>query len=91
MSINDLVDELEAAARSALFEAGAVKACPLHPEVTIRLGDDDAERRAYAIATNKLKSDGTMWLREELMPVIKNELDMSADEECPQCGYLRDS
>jgi len=91
MSINNLVDELEAAARSALVKAGAIKSCPFHSDVTIRVGDPDAEKRAYAIATNTLKSDGKMWLREDLMPAIKKELDLCADEECPRCADLRDS
>jgi hypothetical protein len=87
MSINDLVDELEAAARSALAHAGAIKVCRFHPDVTIRLGKADAERHAYAIATRTLKDEGTMWLREDLLPAIKNELDMAADGECPQCAH----
>ncbi|MER9890030.1 hypothetical protein NKJ48_31085 [Mesorhizobium sp. M0114] len=91
MSINDYVDDLEDAARYAVAKAGAIEVCPFHPDVTIRVGDDDAERHAYALATTILKSDGTMWMREDLMPAIKNELDMAADAECPQCAYLRDS
>jgi hypothetical protein len=51
MSINDLVDDLESAALSALAQAGAIKGCPFHSDVTIRIGKTDAERRAYAIAT----------------------------------------
>ena len=38
-----------------------------------------------------LKSDGTMWMREDLMHAIKDELDMAADGECRQCAHLRDS
>ena len=91
MSINELASELEVAAWSALQKAGAIKACNFHPDVTIRLGDDDAERKAYAIATNTLKRDGTIWLRAELMPAIKQQLDMAADGECPACAELRDS
>ena len=91
MSINDLVDELESAARSALAQAGAIKVCSFHSDATIRLGKADAEQHAYAIATNTLKKDGTVWLREDLMSAIKDELDMAADGECPQCAHLRDS
>jgi hypothetical protein len=91
MSINDHIDDLEAAARYALAKSGAIEACPAHPEVTIRVGDSDAERHAYALATTILKSDGAMWLREDLMPAIKDELDLAADGECPQCAHLRDS
>jgi hypothetical protein len=49
----------------------------------------DVEHHAYALAT--IKSDGTMWMREDLMHAIKDELDMAADGECPQCAHVRDS
>jgi hypothetical protein len=87
MSINDYVEELEGAARSALGKAGAIKFCSAHG-VTIRVGDDDAERHAYALATTILKRDGKAWTREDLMPAIKDELDMAADGECPHCAYI---
>ncbi len=90
MSINELTDDLEAAARSALIKSGAIKPCPFHSDVMIRIDSYDAERHAYAIATNALKADGTTWLREELMPAIKQELNMAADGECPQCATIRD-
>jgi hypothetical protein len=90
MSINDYCDDLESAARYALAKANAIDVCPRHTDVTIRLGNEDAERHAYALATNILKSDGTMWMREDLMPAIKHELDMAADGECPACASLRD-
>lgn len=91
MSINDYVDDLESAARYAVAKAGAIEVCQFHQDVTIRVGDEDAERHAYALATTLLKSDGTMWMREDVMAAIKHELDMAADGECPQCAYLADS
>lgn len=91
MSINDYIDDLESAARHALDKAGAIESCPIHPDVRIRVGDEDAERHAYALATTILRSDGTMWVRDDLMPAIKDELDMAADGKCPQCAHLRDS
>jgi hypothetical protein len=48
----------------------------------------DAERHAYAFATSILKSDGSMWMGEDLMPAIKNELDMAASGDCPECAAL---
>ena len=86
MSINNYIDDLESAARYALAKAKAIKACQFHSQVTIRVGDTDAERHAYALATTILKSDGTSWMREDLMPAIKQELDDAADGECPECG-----
>jgi hypothetical protein len=91
MSLNDYVDDREGAARYALANAKALEVCPFHPEVTIRVRDDDAERHAYALATTILKSDGTMWMREDLMPAIKEHLDMAADGECPACAGARDA
>lgn len=91
MSINDYVDDLEGAARYALAKAGAIEVCRFHSDVTIRVGDEDAERHAYALATTILRSDGTMWMREDLMPVLQDQLVHSADGECPQCAYLADS
>jgi hypothetical protein len=88
MSITDYIDDLESAARFALAKAGAIRGCPIHSGITIRIGDSDAERHAYALATTILKSDGTMWMREDLMPAIKDELDM-AEVECPQCAGVR--
>jgi hypothetical protein len=35
------------------------------------------------LATTIAKSDGTMWMREDLMESIKDQLDMAADGECP--------
>jgi hypothetical protein len=90
MSINNYYDSVEVAARHAVAKTGAIKICPFHPEVTIRVGDADAERHAYAYATTILKSDGTMWMRDDMLPAIKDELDMAADGECPQCAHLRD-
>ena len=88
MSITDYIDGLEDAAHFALVRAGAVEICRFHPGVTIRVGDEDAERHSYALATNILKSNGTAWMREDLMPAIKDLLDSAADGECPQCAYL---
>jgi hypothetical protein len=90
MSVNDYYDDLESAAHHALAEAHAIEVCPTHPDVTIRVGDPDAEQRAYALATNILKGDKTTWMREDLMSAIQNELDMAADGECPACASARD-
>jgi hypothetical protein len=89
MSINDYADDLEAAALEALAKANAIEACPRHSDAVIRVFDDDAERHAYAIATNALKRDGTLWQREDLMAEIKRILD-EADDQCNQCANERD-
>ena len=88
MSINNHMDSCEAIAQEALAKAGAIQICQFHRTVTIRVGDDEAERRAYAMATNVLKQDGSIaFMREDVMASIKHELDMAADE-CPVCGSV---
>jgi hypothetical protein len=87
--INNCADDLEASARYALGTAKAIEVCPLHSDATIRLFDEDAERHAYAIATTIIKSDGTMWMREDLMAEIKRQLD-EADDGCNQCANAPD-
>ena len=86
MSINNYVDDIEAIAQTALAQTKALKVCPFHKEVTIRIGDTDAERHAYAIATNMMKKEDTLWMRDDVLESIKYELDMAADGECPRCG-----
>ena len=90
MSVNDLAQEAEDAAREALFVTGALKSCPAHSDVTIRVGDPDAEKHAFARATIILKSKDKMFIREDVMGAIQDALDMAADDECPECAYLRD-
>ena len=90
MSVNDYADDLEGAARHSLAKARAIETCQFHPEVTIRVVNDDAERHAYALATTILKSDGTMWMREDLIQAIHDELVQAANGECPRCAYLSD-
>ncbi len=91
MSVNEYFEEVEQAARYALAKTNAITVCPHHSEVTIRVGDDDAERHAYALATTLLKKDGTMWQREDVMASIQQQLNEAADGECPACAHLRDS
>jgi len=89
LSINDYADDLEAAARYALGTAKAIEVCHFHSDATIRRFDDDAERHAYALATKFIKSEGAMFMREDLMAEIKRQLD-EADDECHQCANARE-
>ncbi len=91
MSVIDLVDQLEIAARQALLATKALEPCAIHSYVLIRSSNEDAERHAYALATLILKRHGDMEIREELMSAIQDELTMAADEECPRCACLMDS
>jgi hypothetical protein len=66
MSTNNVADDVKVAARTALAKAKALDVCPFDSDVTIRVGDLDAERHAHALATTTLKSNGTMWKRDEV-------------------------
>lgn len=72
------------------IEAGALKACPIHSDVTINQCNPDAERRAYAMATNKWKAGELFGDREDIMEGVKDAIDQSADE-CPVCSDFRDA
>jgi hypothetical protein len=86
MSINDYADSCQVAAREALVRAKAITGCRFHSGVTIRVGDEAAERHAYALATNVMKKDGTIaFMREDVLSAIKYELEQ-AEHECPHCG-----
>ncbi|HEY4926181.1 MAG TPA: hypothetical protein VII20_17350 [Roseiarcus sp.] len=85
MSINDYVDSIESIAREALGTAKATECCPIHRDVVIRRFDDDAERLAYAIATNILRQRDEMFMREDVMSAIKDEL-VSLSDECAECS-----
>jgi hypothetical protein len=89
MSVNDYIDEFVAEALEAFHKAGAITYCSDH-DVTIRKGDEDAERRAYAIATANLRRQRRMDNREDVMATIQNQLDEAADDECPRCAHFRD-
>jgi hypothetical protein len=85
MCLNDLDDELVAAARVALFKSGAIRECGRHPEVTIRLGDSDAERRAFETAGDSLMTGINTALREQVLSAIQVELRAAYQDVCPEC------
>lgn len=72
------------------IEAGAIEICPLHHGVTINKSSIKAEKRAYAIATNRWKAGEILDEREGIMEGIKQVIDMAAYE-CPACEALRDA
>jgi hypothetical protein len=89
MSPSDYDENVKIAARDAVVVAGAVRACPLHSHVTIRMGDEESERYAYALATTALKREGAMDARQDILDAIKAELDAAAEGECPECVRQR--
>ena len=85
MSANDYADDLSASVRYALETTRAVAACPFHPEVIIRVGNDAAESHAFERAKRIVKSDGTTWKTKALRNEISRQLGEAADRTCPQC------
>jgi hypothetical protein len=89
LAIEDAVLALEGGVYGILGETGALTQCPAHPEIFIRVGDHDKERRAYALAANRLKSSELSWdERQEVMEAIKDCLDSAADGICPVCEAI---
>jgi hypothetical protein len=70
-----------------LAESGAVADCPVCHGPKLRTGDDEAESRAYAIATNAQK-DGERGFRnmerEEVVSVVRQAL-LRMYSTCPEC------
>ena len=70
-------------AQAIAVQAGAIKECEDHPGTFIR-DDTDAEKKAYAIATNKIKSGEIACKREELTDAIKSAINDAGDA-CYSC------
>ena len=85
MPIAAEADDLESAVRHALMTTHATAVCPFHPELTVRVGDDAAETRAFYRARNLVKCDGAGWDHDLLVKEFARQLDSAADRVCPHC------
>jgi hypothetical protein len=83
-------DDLCSTVHYALETTHAIAACPFHPDLTIRVGDDAAESHALARARKLVKSDGTSWDGEALRCEFGRQLGSAADRYCPHCALLGD-
>lgn len=90
MGWNDHLLELDGIANGFAIKAGAITTCEVHDDVTISLGDQDAESHAYALATNAWKAGGIECTREELMEAVKNAIVYASEDGCPRCRKLMD-
>jgi hypothetical protein len=82
-----LNSDTEILVEQILAEAGAVTDCPVCHGSKLRTGDDEAEARAYAIATNAWKDRERGFRnmeREEVVSIIKQAL-LRARSTCPEC------
>ena len=77
-------DSIRTAAREVVKAAVAVKPCPLHAEVLVRIGDERPEHRAFELAATAAKKECAMEWRETIM----DELATAVDGECPECRGL---
>ena len=87
MAIEDSVLALEpwGGAVGIFQETGAVVQCPAHPEIFIRIGDADKEKRAYELADTRLHSrpDNERRAAKDSMAAC---LESTADRRCPLCA-----
>lgn len=79
------LEGLYAHAQEIAVQAGAIEECEYHPGTFITRDDTDAEKKAYAIATNKIKNGEISCKREELLDAIKSAIG-DAGEECYSCA-----
>lgn len=86
MSMTAEADNLESAVRNALLTTRATAACPFHPDVTIRVGDDAAETHAFYRARNLVRSFSTGWDHDLLVQEFARQLAAAADRVCPRCS-----
>ena len=76
--------DLEETARKIARQAKATRSCPGCEEEEVSCGDDEANKRAYAIG-NKMITEGKLSVgRQRLRDAIKDILD-GTPEHCPEC------
>ena len=87
MALEDAVLALEpwGGAGGLFQETGAAMQCPVHPEIFIRIGDADKEKRAYELADARLQA-----LPDDERQAVKESMAASlgtmADRRCPVCA-----
>jgi len=80
-------DTIEAATQ-IIKDAGVVELCATCMSNDVYADDEDAERKAYAMATNAWKEGERGFRgmsREDVMRIIKSAI-RDADRRCPSCG-----
>lgn len=84
MAINDIVLDIEQTARECATESGALAYCGRH-DVLYRVGDEDKERRAFAMATVRMRGADREDVKE-MLDAVKDQMGKAADDECPGCS-----
>ena len=85
MAIEDAVLALGPDGADGVFqETGALVQCPKHPTIVICVGDDEKERRAYALADKRLHAlpdDERLAAKDSMARSLKS----AAQGRCPLC------
>jgi len=82
-------DGLENAAIAIAIKTGVIEECEFHPGTYVDLGDDEAEKNAYAVGMSMLKNGEIDFKRDELKVAIKSAFDNAGDG-CYSCQRWRD-
>ena len=72
------------AATSIAIKAGAITECEFHEGVYIDLYNDNANKKAYAIASKMLKNELSSFDRDDLLREIQKVISEASDE-CYAC------
>ena len=83
------VEGLRFEAIEVALQAKALKECsfPGHSKWVLDQGDDDANRLAYAIGTNRWENGEIDGEREEFLDAIKQAI-KGAPYDCPKCDRM---
>lgn len=81
------LEALEGHARDIAVKARAIEECERHPGTFLSCDDIDANNRAYAMGTKKIKSGVLSCERQELMDAIKKAITDTSDV-CHSCDRL---
>jgi len=83
------IEGLHFRAIEVALEAKALKECsfPGHSDWVLDQGDDEANRLAYAIGTNRWENGEIDGEREEFLDAIKHVI-KGAPYECPRCDRM---
>lgn len=80
----DFENPLTVMAEQIAIAAKAITLCPDCETEFVSNGDDEANSRAFAIATNRLKARKIVADRKQLMDAIQ-EVVTGTPEHCPEC------
>lgn len=81
-----MTDDARTLVREALMSTRAVKVCPFHPEMMIRIGDDAAETHASHRLANIADPS---WDHDARLAEMARQLGECADGVCPRCSERR--